>query len=545
MTARRVAIELIAPGAVGATAAAARLHVETFGWLGRLVRRTFGRSVDDVPPAGSAPPASIRRMWVAYVVMAVAALAAAVLNLPDAPLAALAGCSMAIAAAAGAVRMAYAHWIARGGVGGWRAFSKQPQEWVPAQVDSDISNSSATAIMAIVAIVALLPASAAAEPNLVGQVIDIGTRIIGAIFPTAGNPWTHALGQFTDVLVAGGGVMLAWHTVAGTVATAHEGKLLGSRFHQIWAPVRVSIGMGLLFPVPGAGGLDSAQIALASAAAAGSGVASAIYRNFATSVLTVSPTGGSAASGGSLGIPTAVGGAELARRIMVGEVCEQVRVREDASDDLDIQVPLPASGGTAKDGVQVWDWGAGCGSISVTASATTDTTKTATKQDVAAASYATARIAAIQAEYISIRGVAKNWALGSVAGTGTPWPEGPLAPVLTSVGAAYDSSMTAAAGTYLAVRDGDARQQVAALATSDGWTSSGALYGSLGAASAAVTALASEAPGYVEPRPEEIYGWCPAEAPANCQGDVVGALKHLRDVLIADDRAAGGRRRRW
>src|SRR3546814_5030900 len=52
--------------------------------------------------------------------------------------------------------------------------------------------------------------------------------------------------------------MLSWHVVAGIVASASEGQVLGQKWHQIWAPVRVTMGVGMLAPV--AGGYCAAQI---------------------------------------------------------------------------------------------------------------------------------------------------------------------------------------------------------------------------------------------------------------------------------------------
>ncbi|WP_456749082.1 DotA/TraY family protein [Bradyrhizobium sp. USDA 4341] len=43
-------------------------------------------------------------------------------------------------------------------------------------------------------------------------------------------------------------MQVAWHTISGIVATAQEGKVLGQRWHQVWAPTRVVTGVGFLAP---------------------------------------------------------------------------------------------------------------------------------------------------------------------------------------------------------------------------------------------------------------------------------------------------------
>jgi conjugal transfer/type IV secretion protein DotA/TraY len=55
-----------------------------------------------------------------------------------------------------------------------------------------------------------------------------------------------------NVLLTGiAGALLTWHTVVGMVNTAHEGKVLGQRWHQIWAPIRVMMGFTAVVPIKG------------------------------------------------------------------------------------------------------------------------------------------------------------------------------------------------------------------------------------------------------------------------------------------------------
>ncbi|MFC4236006.1 DotA/TraY family protein [Thalassospira xianhensis] len=51
------------------------------------------------------------------------------------------------------------------------------------------------------------------------------------------------------VLMSVASVAMTYQLFVGMISTAHEGKVLGERWHQIWAPVRVVAGVGMLAPV--------------------------------------------------------------------------------------------------------------------------------------------------------------------------------------------------------------------------------------------------------------------------------------------------------
>lgn len=65
------------------------------------------------------------------------------------------------------------------------------------------------------------------------------------------SPFGLAMGIFTSTLLYIGSLFLAWQVILGIVSSAYSGKVLGDKFHQIWAPVRVVIGIGLLIPIAG------------------------------------------------------------------------------------------------------------------------------------------------------------------------------------------------------------------------------------------------------------------------------------------------------
>lgn len=63
------------------------------------------------------------------------------------------------------------------------------------------------------------------------------------------TPYANAFAVLTAALTFLGGLFMTYHTVVGIVSSAYTGKVLGEKWHQIWAPLRVVFGFGLLIPV--------------------------------------------------------------------------------------------------------------------------------------------------------------------------------------------------------------------------------------------------------------------------------------------------------
>ena len=116
---------------------------------------------------------------------------------------------------------------------------------------------------------------------------DLALMWVSKILPVNGNyqatPITALLADFAGAFMLLGSLMLAWHTVVGMVSTAHEGRVLGQRWHQIWAPVRVSTGVALLAPV--FKGLTGAHLILALIVTQSSSLASHLWYNFAYGIV--------------------------------------------------------------------------------------------------------------------------------------------------------------------------------------------------------------------------------------------------------------------
>jgi len=81
---------------------------------------------------------------------------------------------------------------------------------------------------------------------------DLAYSWVRAVFPdSASEPYGQAFAVFTSSLTFLAALFMGWHVIIGIVTSAYSGKVLGERYHQIWAPLRVVLGFGLLVPIAG------------------------------------------------------------------------------------------------------------------------------------------------------------------------------------------------------------------------------------------------------------------------------------------------------
>jgi conjugal transfer/type IV secretion protein DotA/TraY len=110
--------------------------------------------------------------------------------------------------------------------------------------------------------------------------------VVPGIGPVTGSPTNGhlALGRgfmaFSAVLMLFSSMMLSWHVLVGVVASAYSGKVLGERWHQIWAPGRVVLGLGSLAPI--ANGYGAAQVLVVYLMVWGGNLANTIWVPYLT-----------------------------------------------------------------------------------------------------------------------------------------------------------------------------------------------------------------------------------------------------------------------
>ena len=182
------------------------------------------------------------------------------------------------------------------------------------------------------------------------------------------------MGVFNAALFGLGGFYMAFQTIVGTVQTAHEGKVMGQRWHTAWAPIRVVAGVGLLVPIKGYCGL---QYIVLFVIVLGYNLANAMWVSYVDRVFSGQMAAAATATTPSLGL-------DLAHSVIASETCALVlqghmagvrgagganitppRVAATATNPF--QVPpaqgQPTPGVAGAGGSLTWQWGAVCGNM--------------------------------------------------------------------------------------------------------------------------------------------------------------------------------------
>lgn len=97
---------------------------------------------------------------------------------------------------------------------------------------------------------------------------NIAWAWVNALLPDdTSSPWGFAMAVFSSSLTYAGALFLGWHMISAIVSSAYSGKVLGDRFHQVYAPLRLVLGFGLLVPI--AANFSSAHFLLRDVVARG------------------------------------------------------------------------------------------------------------------------------------------------------------------------------------------------------------------------------------------------------------------------------------
>ena len=356
---------------------------------------------------------------------------------------------------------------------------------------------------------------------------------VNAILPSdTTSPWGRALAVFSSVLTIIAVNVIAWITVQGVVHSAYTGKVLGEKFHQIWAPLRVVLGLGLIVPI--AGGFSPIhetikQVVLRPAI----NIADATWIAFVETV----------AKDGTPIVAASAGGSGLVVDLAEHEIC--LAVAKAAGEPWGYNVPFPTtsgdlhSGGLFSNPTITWSYGRDCGSMSYTM-----------PKDQPA--FADARRAAVAGLVTSLRAKAATYAATFRDGKSIPTPEAAmnavtqsmlpagLASEIRSAGAAYDKAISVAAAAEASKVESDSRSKLVEAARQQGWMNAGSYWRSLSQISELTIALATEKPERTAPRLDQL---------ASFKGPVRNALDALRyqingeqlqASLTADDLAAAG-----
>ncbi|MFZ4761813.1 MAG: DotA/TraY family protein [Alphaproteobacteria bacterium] len=90
-----------------------------------------------------------------------------------------------------------------------------------------------------------------------------------------GEIFSMLLRMYNSAVLVLGGALVVWSVLNIVVDTAHHGVMFGKRHNELWAPVRLIVGLGALVPIDN--GFNTAQILMVQVAKGGSALASTMW----------------------------------------------------------------------------------------------------------------------------------------------------------------------------------------------------------------------------------------------------------------------------
>jgi len=105
---------------------------------------------------------------------------------------------------------------------------------------------------------------------------------LDVLFPDnlAESPLAKVMTILNSGVLLIGGILAAYTLIAGTMATAHDGEMLGKKWSSMWLPVRTAFGTAMILPA--AGGFCAAQVAVLWLIHQGVGLADTMWNTYAS-----------------------------------------------------------------------------------------------------------------------------------------------------------------------------------------------------------------------------------------------------------------------
>lgn len=353
---------------------------------------------------------------------------------------------------------------------------------------------------------------------------NLAWKLVENLLPVdTATGFTVGLAHFAPPLILIASLFLGWHIIAGIVASAYTGKVLGERWHQIWAPLRVVAGFGFLLPVT-ASGLATVHLLERLMFQVGTNVADTVAIASASHVI----------KEGNFLTPISAGGRELAWQIVGSEVCTATyrnavaRTVEYSGETAPTQQPpvegrlaikpakdswVPGGSAPAKIEGFVWDYGEACGSFRFSMP-TIDEFGT----------FGEDRKAAIEALITEVREIDVPKGIVRTFKVQPSWTHddleqvdwnayidrwkvaGMLVPDLVGkmnvAGDKFDAAVSAAAAKAGSEQNGEAHQKLMDGLEEHGWVLLSSYHRILSSINEVAAAYASERAAYIEPNPE-------------------------------------------
>lgn len=362
---------------------------------------------------------------------------------------------------------------------------------------------------------------------------NLAWQLVKAVLPTdATSPWGQTLQVFTSTLFALSTVILGYGVISGIVQSAYTGKTLGDRWHQIWTPLRVIVGIGLLCPMPSSGFSPVHYLLRDVVARGGINLADASWSVFVKTV----------ASGETTILPVSSSGSTVAMIILQHEIC--AATYNQAGSLWGWQAPLPEpAGDVAGLGIPgygrkvTWSYGPTCGHYSYgipdNREGFSNVRREAIKEIVSAYRTEAQRYAKLAAETSGLSSAdAMTRALGSKGLSST------IVQDIRSRGAAFDAKISEAAKKEAAAVEKESRANLVKNAKLEGFLSAGSYFRALSQISELTTALSNETLEDVAPRTDGDFGLALDRAFSVLRLQVSGEAD--RANLSANDFAAAG-----
>ena len=339
---------------------------------------------------------------------------------------------------------------------------------------------------------------------------NLAWKIVTTVLPTdASSPWGQTLRVFTSSLFALCTVILAYGVVSGVVQSAYTGKALSDRWHQIWTPLRIIVGLGLLIPIPATGYSPAHYLLRDVVARGGINMADAAWGVFVKTV----------AAGETTILPTSSLGSTVALAILRHEICAAVYNRAGSTWGWEVPVPngegsISSGGLPGQSSRVVWSYGPTCGHCSYSLPRGQEAFGASRRDAVADI------VSAFRDEAQPYAKLAAETAGLSSADAVTRAVSGKVlsATILRAIrekGAAFDGKITSAAKTAAAQVEKASRASLIDNARLEGFLSAGTYFRALSQISELTTTLANENLEDSPPRTDGDFGQALERAFAN------------------------------
>lgn len=362
---------------------------------------------------------------------------------------------------------------------------------------------------------------------------NLAWQLVKAVLPTdTTSPWGQTLQVFTSALFGFCIVILGYGVISGIVQSAYTGKTLGDRWHQIWTPLRVIVGLGLLIPTPSTGFSPAHYLLRDVVARGGINLADDSWSVFVETV----------ASGQTTILPVSSSGSTVAMAILQHEICAAVYNQSGSLWGWQAPLPEPA-GDVAGLGVPgygqkvTWSYGPTCGHFSYTVpdnrEGFSNARREAVKEIISAYRTEAQRYAKLAAETSGLSSAeAMTRALGGKGLSAT------IVQDIRARGAVFDAKISEAAKTEAATVEKESRSKLVKNAELEGFLSAGTYFRALSQISELTTAMTNETMEDVAPRTDGDFGLALDRAFAILRLQVSGEAD--RANLSANDFAAAG-----